>query len=123
MSDNATATMPASSPHTPVPLEAPTAATPPNAPPRRVLTQPQDVLRVVAQQLDLVTDARDNLTVTLKGLTDLTKQLARAYAVQAQAMQQLQARVQGLEAQVGTGAAGDRGPQGLPRQDEAVRVG
>lgn len=65
----------------------------------RVLTHPQDVIALVLRQVDVVNATKDELTIALKGLMDLTKQLAQAYAAQAQAIQGLQGRIQALEAQ------------------------
>ena len=67
---------------------------------QRVLTHPQDVMTLVLRQIDAVNATKDELTITLKGLMDLTKQLAQAYAAQKQAMQGLQGRVKALEAQI-----------------------
>jgi len=66
----------------------------------RVLTHPQDVMALVLRQIDTVNANKDELTIALKGLMDLTKQLAQAYAAQAQAIQTLQGRVKALEEQV-----------------------
>ena len=66
----------------------------------RVLTHPQDVMALVLRQIDAVNANKDELTIALKGLMDLTKQLAQAYAAQAQAIQTLQGRVKALEEQV-----------------------
>jgi len=63
----------------------------------RVLTHPQDVMALVLRQVDTVNATKDELTIALKRPMDLTKQLARAYATQAQAIQALQARVKTLE--------------------------
>ena len=72
---------------------------------QRVLTHPQDVMALVLRQIDTVNTAKDDLTIALKGLMDLTKQLAQAYLVQAQAIQELQGRVKALETPVGSSAA------------------
>jgi hypothetical protein len=63
----------------------------------RVLTHPQDVMALVLRQVDAVNATKDELTIALKGLMDLTKQLAQAYAAQVQAIQGLQGRVKALE--------------------------
>jgi hypothetical protein len=54
-------------------------------------------MALVLRQIDTVNATKDELTIALKGLMDLTKQLARVYADQAQAIQALQARVKALE--------------------------
>ena len=63
----------------------------------RALTHPQDVMALVLRQVDAVNGTKDELTIALKGLMDLTKQLAQAYAAQVQAIQGLQGRVTALE--------------------------
>jgi hypothetical protein len=60
-------------------------------------------MALVLRQIDTVNATKDELTIALKGLMDLTKQLARAYVAQAQAIQALQGRVKALEAPAGTG--------------------
>jgi hypothetical protein len=60
-------------------------------------------MALVLQQIDTVNATKDELTIALKGLMDLTKHLARAYAAQAQAIQALQGRVKALEAPVEPG--------------------
>jgi hypothetical protein len=52
----------------------------------RVLIHPQGVMALVLQQIDDVKATKDELTIPLKGLMDLTQQLAQAYAVQTQAI-------------------------------------
>jgi hypothetical protein len=49
------------------------------------------------RQIDNVNATKDELTIALKGLMDLTKQLAQAYAGQTQVIQRLQSRVKALE--------------------------
>ena len=70
----------------------------------RTLTHPQDVMALVLRQVDAVNATKDELTIALKGLMDLTKQLAQAYAAQVQAIQGLQRRVTALEASAGPSA-------------------
>ena len=65
---------------------------------------PQDVMALVLRQVDVVNTTKDELTIALKGLMDLTKQLARAYAAQVQDIQALQGRVTTLEAPAGPSA-------------------
>jgi len=71
---------------------------------QRVVTHPQDVMTLVLRQIDTVNTAKDELTIALKGLMDLTKQLAQAYVAQAQAIQLLQGRVKALETPAGPSA-------------------
>jgi hypothetical protein len=74
-----------------------------DAPKPRVISDPQDVAKLVLLQVDTINAKKDDLTIAIKGLADLTKQLVRAYAGQAQAIKQLQERVKELE-QKGKGA-------------------
>lgn len=63
----------------------------------RVISNPNDVASLVLMQIDAVNAKKDDLTIAIKGLADLAKQLVRAYAQNAQAIQKLQMRVQALE--------------------------
>lgn len=63
----------------------------------RVISNPNDVASLVLMQVDAVNAKKDELTIAIKGLADLAKQLVRAYAQNAQAIQKLQMRVQALE--------------------------
>jgi hypothetical protein len=63
----------------------------------RVISNPNDVASLVLMQIDAVNAKKDDLTIAIKGLADLAKQLVRAYAQNAQAIQKLQTRVQALE--------------------------
>jgi hypothetical protein len=63
----------------------------------RVVSDPQDVANLVLMQIDAINTKKDDLTIAIKGLSDLTKQLAHAYAGQAQATKKLQERVKELE--------------------------
>lgn len=67
--------------------------------PPHVITNPGDVASVVLMQVDNVNAKKDELTIAIKGLTDTAKQLVRAYAEHAKAIQKLQARIKALEAQ------------------------
>lgn len=68
-----------------------------DTPKARVVSDPQDVAKLVLLQVDAINAKKDDLTIAIKGLADLTKQLVRAYAGQAQAIKQLQERVKELE--------------------------
>ncbi len=63
----------------------------------RVISNPNDVASLVMMQVDAVNAKKDELTIAIKGLADLAKQLVRAYAQNAQAIKKLQMRVQALE--------------------------
>ena len=66
----------------------------------RVVTDPNEVANIVLMQIDAVNDRKNDLTISVKGLTDLTKQLARVYSEQIVTIRQLQTHIQALEAQL-----------------------
>ncbi|MDX1432777.1 MAG: hypothetical protein R3286_10050 [Gammaproteobacteria bacterium] len=63
----------------------------------RIVSRPEDVAGLVLMQIDMVNARKDDLTIAIKGLSDLTRQLVRAYGENAQTIQQLQQRVKKLE--------------------------
>jgi len=63
----------------------------------RVISNPGDVAGLVMMQVDAVNAKKDELTIAIKGLTDTSKQLVRAYAEHAKAIQKLQQRITQLE--------------------------
>lgn len=63
----------------------------------RVISDPNQVAQLVMMHLDAVNTKKDELTLTIKGLTDVTRQLARAYAQHTRTIQALQQRVAKLE--------------------------
>lgn len=71
--------------------DSPTKATP------RVINNPSDVAGLVFMQIDAINTKKDELTIAVKGLADTAKQLVRAYAQQAEAIQKLTERVKNLE--------------------------
>ena len=68
----------------------------------KVISHPRDVVAAVMAHMNMVNAKKDELTIAMKGLSDLTQQLARAYAEHTQVIEQLAARVKALEAQAGT---------------------
>lgn len=68
-----------------------------NSAKQRVISHPGDVAGLVMMQIDAVNAKKDELTIAIKGLTDTSKQLVRAYAQHAQAIVKLQKRVKELE--------------------------
>jgi hypothetical protein len=64
---------------------------------QRVISHPGDVAGLVMMQIDAVNTKKDELTIVTKNLADTSKQLVRAYAQQAAAIQKLQKRIQELE--------------------------
>ena len=61
------------------------------------VSHPREVAALVLTQIDQVNSKKDELTAAIKALTDLTKQLATAYANQTLAIEQLTRRVNALE--------------------------
>jgi hypothetical protein len=59
----------------------------------RVVSRPEDVAGLVLMQIDLVNARKDDLTIAIKGLSDLTRQLVRAYGENTQTIEQLQSKV------------------------------
>ena len=68
---------------------------------QRVVSNPSDVANLVLMQIDAVNSKKDDLTLAIKGLSDLTKQLVRAYAENMKAIQKLQEKVKDLEGNKG----------------------
>ena len=65
----------------------------------RVISNPGDVAGLVMMQVDAVNAKKDELTIAIKGLTDTTKLLVRAYADHAKVIGTLQQRIKTLEEQ------------------------
>ena len=69
-----------------------------------VISDPREIAAVIMARMNLVNTKKDELTIAIKGLTDLTQQLARAYVGQLQYIEQLANRVKALEATAGANA-------------------
>lgn len=65
---------------------------------RRTVSDPRDVATLVMSRMSMVNAKKDELTVAIKGLSDVTQQLAHAYAEQMKAIEKLVRRVKALEA-------------------------
>lgn len=63
----------------------------------RVISDPNDVATIVMMQIDAVNDRKDELTIAIKGLADLAKQLMRSYSDLTGTVRNLQAKVKELE--------------------------
>ncbi len=61
------------------------------------ISNPNEVASLVLVQIDAVNAKKDELTIAIKGLTDVTKQLVRAYGEHTKRIQQLELRVKELE--------------------------
>lgn len=64
---------------------------------QRAVNNPNDVANLILMQVDAVNSKKDDLTIAIKGLTDLTKQLTRAYGEHTKTIQKLAERVKDLE--------------------------
>ena len=88
---------------------------PPEPQNARAISDPREVATLVMARMNMVNTKKDELTIAIKGLSDVTQQLARAYAQQMLAMEQLARRVKALEATAGAKAvattAHDERPQ------------
>jgi hypothetical protein len=79
------------------------------------ISDPREVAAVVMARMNVVNAKKDELTIAIKGLTDLTQQLVRAYAGQVQLIEQLATRVKALEEATGTSRAnGQAAAPGMP---------
>jgi hypothetical protein len=63
----------------------------------RVVSRPEDVAGLVFMQIDQVNARKDELTIAIKGLSDLTRQLVKAYGEHTNAIQRLQQRVRDMD--------------------------
>lgn len=92
-------------------VKTPSSAAPsgpaPSTAERRTVSDPRDVATLIMARMGMVNAKKDELTIAIKGLSDVTQQLAHAYAEQAKAIDKLVKRVKALEA-----AASPRGTNG-----------
>lgn len=63
----------------------------------RPVSPAQDVAMLVMARVNLINSKKDELTLAIKSLSDLTQQLATAYVKQTETMAQLTRRVKALE--------------------------
>lgn len=63
--------------------------------------RPHEVVAALMARMNLVNTKKDELTLAIRGLTDFTQTLAKAYAGQMQVIQQLANRVKALEVTAG----------------------
>ena len=71
----------------------------PSAPASRpqTISDPREVAALVLGRINLVNARKDELTLAIHGLTDVTQQLSRIYGEQMLAIEQLRRRVKTLE--------------------------
>ena len=67
-----------------------------------VISDPREIAAVVMARMHLINTKKDELSMAIKGLTDLTQQLVRAYARQMQVIEQLVTRLKALEERTGS---------------------
>lgn len=70
----------------------------------RGLADPRAIVTVVMERMNLVNARKDELSLAIHGLADITEQLTRTYADQRLAIEQLRRRVKALE----TGSAAEK---------------
>src|SRR5262249_25120330 len=75
------------------------------------------IAAVVMARMNLINSKKDELTIAMKGLTDLTQELVQAYATQMQVIEQLATRLKAVEEQAG--ANGVNGPAVAPGMPSA----
>ena len=99
-----------------VPMGAPAGDTPAAPRPQpQTISDPRQIAAVVMARMNLINTKKDELTIAIKGLTDLTQQLVQAYAGQMQVIEQLATRLKALEDKAGTnGVNGQTGAPGMP---------
>ena len=73
-----------------VPMDPPAAPAPAALRPQpQTIADPRQIAAVVLARMNLINTKKDELTIAIKGLTDLTQQLVQAYAGQMQVIEQL----------------------------------
>ena len=63
----------------------------------QTISDPRQIAAVVMARMNLINTKKDELTIAIKGLMDLTQQLVQAYAGQMQVIEQLAARLKAME--------------------------
>jgi hypothetical protein len=99
-----------------VPLGLPAGETPAAPRPQpQTISDPRQIAAVVMARMHLINTKKDELTLAMKGLTDLTQQLVQAYAGQMQVIEQLATRLKALEETAGgKGVNGQAVAPGMP---------
>ena len=63
----------------------------------QTIADPRQIAAVLMARMNLINTKKDELTIAIKGLTDLTQQLVQAYAAQMQVIEQLTTRLKAVE--------------------------
>jgi hypothetical protein len=79
-----------------------------------VISDPRQIATVVMARINLINAKKDELTIAIKGLTDLTQQLVQAYAAQMQVIEQLATRLKALEEKAGANGVHRQAAPGTP---------
>ena len=81
----------------------------------QAISDPRQIAAVVMARMNLINTKKDELTIAIKGLTDLTQQLVQAYAAQMQVIEQLATRLKAVEEKTGAnGMNGQAVAPGMP---------
>ena len=81
----------------------------------QAISDPRQIAAVVMARMNLINTKKDELTIAIKGLTDLTQQLVQAYAAQMQVIEQLATRLKAVEEKAGvSGMNGQAVAPGMP---------
>ena len=99
-----------------VPMAPPAGETPAAPRPQpQAISDPRQIAAVVMARMNLINTKKDELTIAMKGLTDLTQQLVQAYAGQMQVIEQLATRLKAVEDKAGvSGVNGQAMAPGMP---------
>jgi hypothetical protein len=71
----------------------------------QAVSDPREIATLIMARMNVVNARKDELTIAIKGLTDITQQLAGAYAEQVLLIERLANRVKTLEARAGGNGA------------------
>ena len=67
----------------------------------QAIADPRQIAAIVMARINHINTKKDELTIAIKGLTDLTQQLVQAYAGQMQVIEQLATRLKAVEETAG----------------------
>ncbi|MET3441047.1 prefoldin subunit 5 [Variovorax paradoxus] len=74
----------------------------------RSVSDPREVATLIMSRISMVNAKKDELTIAIKGLSDATQQLSRAYSAQMLIIDRLARRVKALEAAASAAAQDQR---------------
>jgi hypothetical protein len=74
----------------------------------RSVSDPREVATLIMSRISMVNAKKDELTIAIKGLSDATQQLSRAYSAQMLTIDRLARRVKALEAAASAAAQDQR---------------